>query len=677
MEKRKDKEKNLYKDVKLPIPANDILNHVAGFVLASDNYTDTKKQEIRENWQTYRKASLPRDQRLKNNMIYNAIQTYMDFDSVDDNKIDFEPTGDNILLKDKAIRITKTAEEDTIIGEYDKYLEKAEFEKLFTGLGVTMFCGWNKDKNYPIMTHVPTLSLLVDPKGGNNPQNHRFVGGRMRYDVNDLLNKKSGFIVDTVKELVEKYQSIEDSDTQETKTWLEALFKLQTDTGADMNKSERDSTLYDGMELKDYAKKVKADVQMGIVHTYDIFTRFTGEDGKARKYKVVVDQGCNYILKIEELKGTTKAEKSNPMLVPYPIYFDHFYTVNDIDLYGQSLPNLLEDKQGNLSILLNSTKDLLLKNQMPTLMVKKGRLKPNQLIYDRDKIIEVESREGESIAEAATNLPMHNINLNEVLALMDKIEQQAERITGVSDATAGIGVQRGADTATQSKIIESNANTRIVKRIQRKLNAKRGIYYLWLKQVQMYYNSTGDKRRFVTIENGGATSTFPLNKEDFVSDMPLINPKSSYLEKLEGQKANVAITPMLSTIAETGDIAAYNFGRRTVLKNSGIPEDEINKLISKSKEEIIIENQNILLSNNYKVELDDRVPLELRIKYQMGIDTDEGRLFEIKIMDEINNSLTQQSEVLPLPQMDDTSDIMNAQANSEKAANNSETGNIV
>lgn len=83
---------------------------------------------------------------------------------------------------------------------------------------------------------------------------------------------------------------------------------------------------------------------------YDVYHHYTIIEGK--KYLVSLGDQRRTIIRCEEIEPTTKEEKKNPDLVPFPVVTWYFSPQHG-NPYGNSVLDLLQDKHRYKNIMAN------------------------------------------------------------------------------------------------------------------------------------------------------------------------------------------------------------------------------------------------------------------------------------------------------------------------------------
>ena len=176
----------------LPKKKEDILNLARNIVHLSDAYMDTRRKQIQERWQVYRKYTTdPSSRVIHGNIAFYIIDLYLALEASDSINILFRQKTTKTSSKEKSEYLTKNFESDSQLGNYTGIRNQSNFYKYFTGIGIRTLNHWNTFQTYPVYECVPTHNALFDPEGGGDIKNHRWFGVKRTYHGTELLNSKN------------------------------------------------------------------------------------------------------------------------------------------------------------------------------------------------------------------------------------------------------------------------------------------------------------------------------------------------------------------------------------------------------------------------------------------------------------------------------------------------------
>ena len=636
----------------LPLPKEEILAIIQNAVSQSDTYMSEKKSQIKDNYSFYSAfANVDKKRNMQGITTFVTIQLYNALENKDKLSVEFKPGNENPNTIEKSKFLTNNAENDYKVGRYEKEWKKAIFERFFTGIGVIHLNGWDSIRQLPIVTFVPTLNVLFDPEGGHEVNNHRWIGFTMEYKVSSLYEADKVFDRGQLEDLLKRINTLDEKDGSSNSRDDEIRVFLQNINGLNVT-----STTESAGKIVNH----EAIRNVGSLRCYDIYLSLLDKESKKTyKYQITVNRGLTHILRCKRLNPLTKAEKANPDLVPFPVVLNQFIRVSDEEPIGLSVFDLVRNMQTMISTILNAGKDLVVKNLQGTLALKKGSINPNSINYASDEVVELEIAEHESIRDVISPMPVQNLNHSEIISLVDKIESNAEKVTGVSDAQLGIG-DKSFETLGEAETAQNNSNIRHRDRIEQTLKAKVEFWEKWYRSYRANYKGKNSNLKEVNIQDGSVGITYKLKSNDFSSDHPIIVIKSKEFEKDQKRTQYLTLKEMIPYLSTTGGKTEIKEATLMMLKASdSFSQEEIERLVPKNYIEIIIESETNLLSQNIDVPLPrDLTPegVMARIKMQSQIPTEAGlqrriQLFQIATsmgLDSEVSNMTQQQEEQPV-----------------------------
>ena len=600
--------------------AEKIQEFVKNSVSLSDGYLEKKKQNIQDRYNNYYKyiKNPATDTDIKDNTIFNVVQMFLAVDQYEGIGVNFEPMGHTEYDKRIATYMGVTAESDNEVGGYKKIRIGASFEQYFSGVAVRVRKSWNKYKEMPEFMCVPTINLIVDPEGDGSFYYDRFFGYKATYQKESMMNTEDGWIPKEVEKLIKKGNIEGDEDVKEVKT------RKQNDLG------------YNSLDDEDKQNQESDSIRksMGYVNVYDLFCRIQiGDDKRSKIYLITMAQTGNNIIRIKEIKGTTKEERENCFKQPFPIVVNRYLETVSGDPIGRSLFDLLEDKQLNRSALLNLAVEKGIKN-LDAIMAIKDNVDIGDVNPGSDKVVTINtSGDPAAAAQPISNfvglLDKENINMNELIGLVNLLQEDIERTTATNDNLLGIGAEE--KTLGQTKSVQSNANIRHRKRLADALDSEKVFWTLWYKSYVENYKVTADskegKGKHIVLHKGITNVDFFLDKDMFKQEIPIIKLKSKIISEQDNQEKKISLLSTYQVIATTfaQDPEGKREYDRMLLRASGMEDSDINKIIRKGPLQIQIEQENEMLSKNIEVpalSLSDDI--EARFPTQMNITTEAG-----------------------------------------------------
>lgn len=187
--------------------------------------------------------------------------------------------------------------------------EKVQFYKFYYGVAIEVFDEWNDYAKRPNYIVVNPLAWICDPEMNVNSE-ARFHGFEMDMDESEIKEEYGFFNIDMLKQTT--YSEIQ-------------------------QQMSRGNNNRDINEMIDPTK-------------YKIYHHYTRING--RPYLITMGCNCKVLIRCEELKAVTKAQKKDPRLIPFPVIVRNRCPLDD-DPWGVSIFDIMEDKQMAMQLFDN------------------------------------------------------------------------------------------------------------------------------------------------------------------------------------------------------------------------------------------------------------------------------------------------------------------------------------
>ena len=562
----------------------------------SDEYLSGKIQKIHENYQLWNRYQDERDLKdIKDYTIFYVIDTLISIDQKDELLVNFKTKSTSNIEKLRAEKIKNMAMIDSDEMEYQETRIEANFYSYFCGLGVRYNNKWNGYNQCPEFIAMKPTQLLLDPQGGKNIKNHRFIGFRAIYKRSDMKGE----------EWIEK--NVE-----------EALKEM--DDGDEEQKQDRER------ENRDfgYQSETERKIQMleGKINVCDFFCRI--QDGKDLKtYFITMTQRNGKILRIKEIEPITEEEKMYPEKIRFPVVFTRYAETIGADPIGKSVFDLIQDKQRTKSIVSNIMNQTIAKNVAETIVVK-GRVDLSDIDTSSDKVLAIpeDTRNRQvSAGNIVTQLPKQYIDISAMQSMTHETDKEIDRLVAVNDSILGAG-STDAGTLGEAEQIQSNAGVRHEKRIHRQVKSEIDFWKVWLECYMRNYN--GGKS--YTTEEKGVELEKKIEKSDLKNKILKIEIGSKILNERinRTKKMNLlSVQGAIQVVHAENKIAGKIYMRR-LLRLGGEGEEEIMAMVPMDSIEIIIEQETEMLKQNIPIKLKDTDDPLSRVPFQMDINTSAG-----------------------------------------------------
>lgn len=588
------------------------LNTIRSHAGESNEYLSIKKpiwQRVHHLYRQFRKD--PMDPQFKGSDFFVVLDMYAATDKSDQQLVEFSSVDNNPANKDKARFITGNWENDF---EQGRYADQESLMKTYmglTGLGVLYFNGWNSEKLLPSLISVPTENVLMDPVGGKDPQNHRWVGFAMRYNLADMVADRKNFIPKVVEDYLANPYPTQNEYTQEVEEEENRMAGLDT---------YNTQASGEGVDMGEMANATKNTPGLGYVDVYDIY--IVAQD---KKFLVTCDQNMNRIFRVKELKPINPSGRQNVMDIEYPVIFRQFMPVFDSDPCGIAPYELVSHDQLNKSTMINLAKERIYKNLSSAMMVKAGSVDADDLSHDKNEVTQITLQENEKLSDVAQFTPVAPVPLNEMMTMIDLFNRQVADSTGVNDISLG-NSQAEVETLGEVEIRSQNLNTRNRKRLEESIETRKRTAQLWFRQYQRHFKEADSREKTIQIQVGKTAVPYNITPQDFNSDIPSITVTSLALEAQDNRKKVKTLYSMLNSLQAMGDQEGMvNVIREILMKDGGVDESVVDEYVAQNPIIEIVKMENEVLAENVPLELLPEDDVMIRLRYQSRIPTDAGR----------------------------------------------------
>lgn len=600
--------KILSKEKTLPCKEEVLLGIIKGYVQEAHDYLEIKRPYWEQARLLYRDPKRDVFSNIHRGLdFFSVVSMYMATDRAEDNVVEFTPVDKSPSSRDFSRFLTNNWMDDFTNGGYEEVENQMKLNSYLTGMGALYFNGWDHQKILPTVVAVPTENILMDPVGGKNPQNHRFIGFAMRYSLSAMASNKKSFFPDAVMDFLENRQRTQDSYSEETEESLRRAsgFNAAPDTSADAP----------------YKKKTKTP-STSYVDCYDIFVTY--EDCR---YLITADQGLSTIFRCDRLRPISPSERKNVAKIEYPVVFRQFMHVYENDPIGYSPYELVAHNQIQKSTITNLAIDRVSKNLTTGILVKTGKLSAGELAYSKDEVTEVDVPDGEELDSVAKVKPSIPTPLQEIHSLIQMFEKQIADTTGINDIS--LGNQSDSDTLGEVQIRSRNLNVRNQSRLKESIDARKEMARQWFRSYQRHFSRSDSQKKTLSMQVGEVQFSYTLTPRDFNTDIPSVIVTSNTLQRPQNQEKIQNLYAVLNSVAALGDTDAFARIQREILRLSGsVDEEQLDQFVPKNPLLHIIEQENMALSagkDGIELELAPDADVLTRLKHQSNIPTKAGQ----------------------------------------------------
>ena len=408
--------------------------------------------------------------------IYTVMQTLMSIYYNDKNVVEFE--GVTAHTQCFADNINRLAEFD--YGEMD--LDKIDFQwnwdRFFHWVWIKVITWWDNISKTPIITTASPLTWIPDPKWWFSIDSHRWSGFQNEMTRAEL-KASSYYNIDLIN------------------------------NGEELDQQEIRFAYTEGRDLNEYIHTVDENEKFSI---YSHYTRIYWVP-----YLITTANHHSLIIWMVKIDPVFKEEKKDESKIIFPIALKYYSPLKG-DPFGVSVPDLLRDKQGAKSKLLNLTLISATRNALGDDKL----YNPNKIKNIRDlqtpsiwgRYIAANVSDSEPLSNALMQVPKENPT-----ALPFNIEQKLDSVeqisTGINLNTLWVWWDRN-QTATETQTIQKNANLRFILWTKVWLWWEKDFWKMWYRSY--IYNLSWTSKKIFKVTKVFGSSYFKLSRKDFITE---------------------------------------------------------------------------------------------------------------------------------------------------------------
>jgi len=520
-------------------------------------------------WQTNLKLydNLKRDKEaIGANLLYILFNTLLSFLYFDKLTVSFLPRESGDV--DRCDLITNLAKFDHEEMEKGKLNYDILWDSLFFGNSF-VYLGGLKNQT-PEMEVVDPFTIYIDPEA-SSLQSARFIALERQMTKDQMIKK--GF------KNIDKLITPPESQSKEAS-------QARKDAKNEVNTSEP----------SDYDNKL-----------FIVLEWFSTIEGK--KVHFFTDYNCSLLL--SEIKPLVFKDNEYPLV-------DYAFSPIPHTFWSISVPDLIEDKQRAMAILLNLSLELEKLKLYPRYLFDSNAIQNIQDLRNVqfNKYIPVNAA-GRSVRDIVAPLEQSSITTS-TDAVYAMIRDFAERAVGTPALKQGI-VSTGKRTATELQLAAINADTR--NSLSAKLFALNEIKFWkkWLNRYQQYKSLA--KGKIVRIQGalGVRFETLETDTFNFKSDPDIIVESANVIaqKKLMDRQFLTEMSPVL--IDQETPQSAKRYFRRKLLQLSDFSKDEIDQILPLNFDEMRAYEENKVLEKGKipEIEPDDDHYVHISIHNQI------------------------------------------------------------
>lgn len=548
------------------IPAKEVLVRLQEYYKLSSDYVREKRQSFRERYKLYNNQRKDK-RKIGITSIYTMMNALLAVSYTDELTVAFGQR--HIQDADSADRWEKLARFDYEEMSMERIDYVTKWNSLFYGVGIRVLNEWDSDSDTPLPRVMDPFSWLPDPKADGIMMNHRYHGFEIEASVDDVTEENGYFNLSCLK------GHRPSDELQNTRNMQDDAHGMGTVYG--------DQT---------YQKSVH--------NLIDWFFSWK-VDGVMKKFLATTDGSCGHIVRFQELKPKTNAEKKNPAKVPFPVILN-YYSPEPGNPFGVSVPDLTEDKQRAQSIMANLRIAVERSRLYPMYLYDKTRiLNRRDLDFGFNKLIGVPGPVDEGIVRP---MQRDTKQLGQTLTMEQSLQAEAERATGAGPTQQGV-MNDTARTLGEIQQVQANANLRFMLSSSVYAWGEKFFWQLWMRCYEIYFEDGKEKIIDVTSSIGSNYLVITKSKLACTVD-PRVRIVSKLQHAAEREKARVEFASVIPQLLQdpTIPLVSKNFARRHLFRLHNIDQEQIDILVPKTPDEMDAEMENELLVRNMMTEIE-------------------------------------------------------------------------
>jgi len=445
----------------------------------------------------------------------------------------------------------------------DIIYHKLQKNRLLTWVWIRIWNAWDKRRQTPTVSVAETLTWIPDPMWSYDAQRFRWHWFELQMTKNSLKNNSNFFDIEKVSSQVEEETQLTNEE-KKNNAWLNYQ-EERLDAG--------DNSLC------------------------NIYYHYTIVDG--RKYRLALANKRSLLIWKLELPAVLDIEKEDPSTIPFPIVLN-YYDPEEWDPYGNSLVDLLEDKQRWQSKYANLMMQKATREALGNNILYDKNLIPNRIDLTRPtkwpKLIWIDW------SKWPINWAMTEIQTSTVPAssfdMFNFIQNNAFMATGLDARSLWVAVDRNI-TATEAQQIQANANLRSILLNKVNFRWEKSFWQLWYRE----YKANFKWDKYIRIKEWLWSKSITVKKDNFDTKIDpdiVIKSKWDVLIKRRQDAANLmALLPLIQQNPSIPEISKLIY-LRTILINNWIEKEVVEIYVPdtidevKAKEEVQLLNENEL-----------------------------------------------------------------------------------
>ncbi len=553
---------------KAPEQPRDFSKLIKQFEVEYSLAHDHQREELKENLSRLKLYNNQKKdkKRVADTSLFSIMQTilaalYVNSLNVvfDGNDEGDEPTGEN--LNALAKYDYKVMQKDVL----DYYWI---WDACFLGYGLVDLEEFDRESMAPVPGYIDSMTFLRDPKA-TSPNGLMKGAGAMRFGGMPIevsgtdLNKENGYFDYDDISIDEEYDSLK-KDAQDNRDQASGYQTL-------LNKN---------LSTKD----------MGDNIVYPAFKWYTHFEGN--KVKVIIANSKSRVIKFEILGKHDK--------VKWPIIKRNLYPSSK-SWSGVSIPDLVEDKQRQKSVLMNLSLDAVKSDIYPAMLYAEKRIK-NKADLKRIKFNKMIGVKGDSdIRGAVAPLNKANPRMDLVNGILTTLDQSAQIATGSPEMQQG-QLSDKSRTLGELNMVQSNVTKRHTLAARIFSWSEQAFWEMWYLLYKKHFKKGIDKK-LIRITGAYGNRWRTLTKENMTYPQ---DPDITIEDVNTNDAKNARERILLQSYGElvfSDPEANHRYYRKLTGKINGLDHEQLERLYPPTVDELLALEENEKLSKDEIVEV--------------------------------------------------------------------------
>jgi len=459
------------------------------------------------------------------------------------------------------------------------------WDTCFLGYGLIEMEEFDRDKMLPVPNNIDGMTFIRDPKA-ISPNGVLNGSGAMRF---------GGYPIDIKKTDLNPDNGYFDYDGITIEEEIDSLMK-------DAQDARDQAEGYQTLRNKNISSK-----DMGDNVIYPAFKWFTHHKGN--KIKMIVANNRQRIIKYEVIG------KSSDPKVKFPIIKRDLFP-NSKSWSGTSIPDLVEDKQRQKSVMLNLALDSVKSATYPAMVYAENRIK-NKADLKRIKFNKLIGVKGEAdirgaVAPLAKDMPRMDL----INYILDALDGSAQIATGSPEMQQG-QLSGKSRTLGELNLVQSNVTKRHTLAGRIFGWSEHAFWEMWYELYKKHFKS-GIDEKMIRITGAYGNRWRKLTKENmtYLQD-PDITIEDNDTNESRNARERILMTNYGNVIINDPEANQRYFRKNILGKLNGLDHEQLERLYPPSVDELLALEENEKLSNNDLVPVGENDNHEIHIEQHM------------------------------------------------------------